>query len=154
MSPKDKTSASTITVVDKNKKEISTMPLSTTTTSHNQHNINDNKVADDLQKSRKTVDDEDIHRTTTNSLNLNKSNSLLGNTSQTSLRSSSSSSSSTSTITSSTISNGQQQQQQKKRGVKDFRFGKSIGEGSFSTVYMAKDIHTNKEYASKWFFAF
>lgn len=37
-----------------------------------------------------------------------------------------------------------------KRSANDFRFGKSIGEGSFSTVYLAKDIHTNKEYASKW----
>lgn len=35
------------------------------------------------------------------------------------------------------------------RGVNDFRFGISIGEGSFSTVYLAKDIHTNKEYASE-----
>lgn len=38
------------------------------------------------------------------------------------------------------------------RGVNDFRFGISIGEGSFSTVYLAKDIHTNKEYASKYTF--
>lgn len=36
-----------------------------------------------------------------------------------------------------------------KRTANDFRFGKSIGEGSFSTVYLAKDIHTSKEYASK-----
>lgn len=36
-----------------------------------------------------------------------------------------------------------------KRSANDFRFGKSIGEGSFSTVYLAKDIHTNKEYASE-----
>lgn len=35
------------------------------------------------------------------------------------------------------------------RGVNDFRFGISIGEGSFSTVYLAKDIHTNREYAIK-----
>lgn len=38
------------------------------------------------------------------------------------------------------------------RGVNDFRFGISIGEGSFSTVYLAKDIHTNREYASKYNF--
>lgn len=38
------------------------------------------------------------------------------------------------------------------RGVNDFRFGISIGEGSFSTVYLAKDIHTNREYASKYRF--
>lgn len=36
------------------------------------------------------------------------------------------------------------------RGVNDFRFGISIGEGSFSTVYLAKDIHTNREYASEY----
>lgn len=36
-----------------------------------------------------------------------------------------------------------------KRSPKDFIFGKVIGEGSFSTVYIAKDIHTTKEYAIK-----
>jgi 3-phosphoinositide dependent protein kinase-1 len=36
-----------------------------------------------------------------------------------------------------------------RRTANDFRFGKAIGEGSFSTVYLTKDIHTNKEYASK-----
>uniref|UniRef100_A0A1B6EAV1 3-phosphoinositide-dependent protein kinase 1 n=1 Tax=Clastoptera arizonana TaxID=38151 RepID=A0A1B6EAV1_9HEMI len=36
-----------------------------------------------------------------------------------------------------------------KRTPKDFIFGKTIGEGSFSTVYLAKDIHTSKEYAIK-----
>lgn len=36
-----------------------------------------------------------------------------------------------------------------RRSANDYRFGKSIGEGSFSTVYLAKDIHTNKEVASK-----
>lgn len=38
-----------------------------------------------------------------------------------------------------------------RRSANDYRFGKSIGEGSFSTVYLAKDIHTNKEVASKCF---
>lgn len=38
-----------------------------------------------------------------------------------------------------------------KRSARDFIFGKVIGEGSFSTVYLAKDIHTHKEYASKLF---
>lgn len=32
---------------------------------------------------------------------------------------------------------------------KDFRFGKRIGEGSFSTVYLAEDVHLQKEFASK-----
>ncbi|XP_015906591.1 3-phosphoinositide-dependent protein kinase 1 isoform X1 [Parasteatoda tepidariorum] len=36
-----------------------------------------------------------------------------------------------------------------KKSAKDFRFGKVIGEGSFSMVYLAKDIHSNKEYAIK-----
>ncbi|KAH0955180.1 hypothetical protein HN011_010033 [Eciton burchellii] len=36
-----------------------------------------------------------------------------------------------------------------KRTPKDFIFGKVIGEGSFSTVYLVKDIHTSKEYAIK-----
>ncbi|XP_063700254.1 3-phosphoinositide-dependent protein kinase 1-like [Culicoides brevitarsis] len=36
-----------------------------------------------------------------------------------------------------------------RRNANDFRFGRSIGEGSFSTVYLAKDIHTHKEYAIK-----
>lgn len=36
-----------------------------------------------------------------------------------------------------------------KRTAKDYIFGKMIGEGCYSTVYLAKDIHTGKEYASK-----
>ncbi|XP_049860843.1 3-phosphoinositide-dependent protein kinase 1-like isoform X1 [Schistocerca gregaria] len=36
-----------------------------------------------------------------------------------------------------------------KRTPNDFIFGKAIGEGSFSTVYLAKDIHTGNEYAIK-----
>lgn len=36
-----------------------------------------------------------------------------------------------------------------KRTTKDFIFGKVIGEGSFSTVYLTKDIHSAKEYAIK-----
>ncbi|CAH1999885.1 unnamed protein product [Acanthoscelides obtectus] len=37
----------------------------------------------------------------------------------------------------------------RRRSASDYRFGKVLGEGSFSTVYLAKDIHTNKEYAIK-----
>ncbi|KAL7631977.1 UNVERIFIED_CONTAM: hypothetical protein RMT77_017704 [Armadillidium vulgare] len=36
-----------------------------------------------------------------------------------------------------------------KRSDKDFIFGKLIGEGSFSSVYLAKDIHSGNEYAIK-----
>ncbi|XP_065094162.1 3-phosphoinositide-dependent protein kinase 1-like isoform X2 [Ochlerotatus camptorhynchus] len=36
-----------------------------------------------------------------------------------------------------------------RRNVNDFMFGKLIGEGSFSVVYLAKDIHTSKEWAVK-----
>ncbi|XP_013786809.1 3-phosphoinositide-dependent protein kinase 1-like isoform X2 [Limulus polyphemus] len=41
------------------------------------------------------------------------------------------------------------QQQQVKKSPKDFIFGKLIGEGSFSMVYLAKDIRSGKEYAIK-----
>lgn len=33
--------------------------------------------------------------------------------------------------------------------VKDFYFGKLLGEGSFSFVYLAKDVRTQNEYASE-----
>lgn len=36
-----------------------------------------------------------------------------------------------------------------KKTPMDFRFGKTLGEGSYSTVYLAKDIHSNNEYASE-----
>lgn len=36
-----------------------------------------------------------------------------------------------------------------KKSAESYRFGKVIGEGSFSTVYLAKDIESGKEYASK-----
>lgn len=36
-----------------------------------------------------------------------------------------------------------------RRTANDYRFGKTIGEGSFSSVYIAQDIHTKKEVASK-----
>lgn len=36
-----------------------------------------------------------------------------------------------------------------KMSTDDFIFGRTLGEGSFSSVYLAKDIHTNKEHASK-----
>lgn len=36
-----------------------------------------------------------------------------------------------------------------KKCAKDFKFGKLIGEGSFSMVYLAKDIHSNRECAIK-----
>jgi 3-phosphoinositide dependent protein kinase-1 len=37
----------------------------------------------------------------------------------------------------------------RKRTSEDFVFGRVIGEGSFSTVYLAKDVHTNREFAIK-----
>lgn len=36
-----------------------------------------------------------------------------------------------------------------RRTANDYRFGKTIGEGSFSSVYIAQDIHTKKEVASE-----
>ncbi|XP_065580101.1 3-phosphoinositide-dependent protein kinase 1-like isoform X3 [Artemia franciscana] len=36
-----------------------------------------------------------------------------------------------------------------KRSANDFIFGKVLGEGSFSTVFLAKDVHTSKEFAIK-----
>ncbi|MCJ1432348.1 pkb-activating kinase-like protein [Xylographa pallens] len=36
-----------------------------------------------------------------------------------------------------------------KKGVKDFHFGRTLGEGSYSTVLAATDRETNKEYAIK-----
>lgn len=44
----------------------------------------------------------------------------------------------------------QPQEEGRKRSPEDYVFGKVIGEGSFSTVYLAKDIHTSKEFASKF----
>ncbi|KAM8960421.1 3-phosphoinositide-dependent protein kinase 1 [Pelodytes ibericus] len=43
----------------------------------------------------------------------------------------------------------QQPQQPRKKGPQDFKFGKILGEGSFSTVVLAKEISTGKEYAIK-----
>ncbi|CAI2163258.1 6542_t:CDS:2 [Funneliformis geosporum] len=37
----------------------------------------------------------------------------------------------------------------KKKGVKDFEFGKTLGEGSYSTVVAARDRSNNREYAAK-----
>lgn len=36
-----------------------------------------------------------------------------------------------------------------KKGVRDFSFGRTLGEGSYSTVVAASDRHTSKEYAIK-----
>lgn len=36
-----------------------------------------------------------------------------------------------------------------KKTANDFIFGKYIGEGSFSTVYLAREINTHREYASE-----
>jgi 3-phosphoinositide dependent protein kinase-1 len=37
-----------------------------------------------------------------------------------------------------------------KKSAESYRFGKVIGEGSFSTVYLAKEIESSKEYASEF----
>lgn len=66
--------------------------------------------------------------------------------------SSSSSASSTSTSTSLTSASAPVKASSgiiAKKSAKDYVFGKIIGEGSFSTVCLARDIHTNREYASK-----
>lgn len=45
--------------------------------------------------------------------------------------------------------NGRTIVRQVKKGVRDFSFGRILGEGSYSTVYMATDRQTLKEYAVK-----
>lgn len=56
-----------------------------------------------------------------------------------------------STATNKTCTNNSQQiKHTAKRTANDYRFGKTIGEGSFSSVYIAQDIHTKKEVASKY----
>ncbi|KAJ4142456.1 serine/threonine protein kinase [Fusarium falciforme] len=45
--------------------------------------------------------------------------------------------------------NGRTIVRQVKKGVRDFQFGRILGEGSYSTVYMATDRQTLKEYAVK-----
>jgi 3-phosphoinositide dependent protein kinase-1 len=37
-----------------------------------------------------------------------------------------------------------------KKSAEDFIFGRVIGEGSFSTVYLAKEVNGTKEYAGKF----
>ncbi|XP_053696466.1 3-phosphoinositide-dependent protein kinase 1 [Sabethes cyaneus] len=51
--------------------------------------------------------------------------------------------------TSSQVQNKLINSNRSRRNANDFIFGKLIGEGSFSVVYLAKDIHTSKEYAIK-----
>lgn len=46
-------------------------------------------------------------------------------------------------------STGQMVVKQVKKGVRDFSFGRVLGEGSYSTVYLATDRQTLKEYAIK-----
>ncbi|XP_018089867.1 3-phosphoinositide dependent protein kinase 1 L homeolog isoform X1 [Xenopus laevis] len=44
---------------------------------------------------------------------------------------------------------GQQEQQPRKKRAQDFKFGKILGEGSFSTVVLAKELTTGREFAIK-----
>ncbi|KAK6083616.1 AGC PDK1 protein kinase [Seiridium cupressi] len=46
-------------------------------------------------------------------------------------------------------SNGKMVMKPVKKGVRDFNFGRILGEGSYSTVYLATDRQTLKEYAVK-----
>lgn len=39
-----------------------------------------------------------------------------------------------------------------KKSPRDFIFLKTIGEGSFSTVYIGKEVDTNREFASQMIF--
>lgn len=55
----------------------------------------------------------------------------------------------TTTTTTTTSTNTSSSVRATKRTANDYRFGKTIGEGSFSSVYIAQDIHTKKEVASK-----
>ena len=48
-----------------------------------------------------------------------------------------------------TDANGNQVLKHVKKGVKDFQFGRTLGEGSYSTVMAATDRQTGKEYAIK-----
>ena len=48
-----------------------------------------------------------------------------------------------------TDASGQVQTRVVKKGVKDFNFGRTLGEGSYSTVLAATDRQTSKEYAIK-----
>lgn len=102
------------------------------------------------------LNSESIHTKQTMTASTDNSN-IMANTER--LQQDTSRTTSTTTMTT-TTSPGQQQQtpasgqpiahhRPTKRSANDFRFGKSIGEGSFSTVYLAKDIHTNREYASE-----
>lgn len=36
-----------------------------------------------------------------------------------------------------------------KKSAMDYKFGKVIGEGSYSTVYLAKEVESGKEFASE-----
>ena len=48
-----------------------------------------------------------------------------------------------------TDANGKSVTRYVKKGVKDFSFGRTLGEGSYSTVLLAQDRQTHKEYAIK-----
>lgn len=39
--------------------------------------------------------------------------------------------------------------QNRKFTAMDYKFGKVIGEGSYSTVYLAKEVESGKEFASE-----
>lgn len=44
----------------------------------------------------------------------------------------------------------QQTQQPRRRSENDYHFGRNLGVGSFSSVYLARELESRKEFASKW----
>jgi len=52
-------------------------------------------------------------------------------------------------VSSSILSSSLQTSRNKKHTTRDFYFGRTIGEGSFSTVYLVKDLVHKREYAAK-----
>ncbi|XP_077980697.1 3-phosphoinositide-dependent protein kinase 1-like [Glandiceps talaboti] len=88
--------------------------------------------------------------TTTSNVSQEQTSSKAQSSSSSTSSSSSSSSSSTSPSQQTNMQQQQQQPQQiRKKKVSDFKFGKIIGEGSYSEVVLATEVSTRKEYAIK-----
>ncbi len=111
-------------------------------------NFSDLKMKDNLGIKRE-IDSSTTGRTTTATTTTTTSTTRLTHNPSCETDNKAAETTTTTTVTTPTTQNTTSKSN-KIRGVNDFRFGISIGEGSFSTVYLAKDIHTNKEYASKY----